>query len=97
MLEIDPQTRAKIVQLRKEKTTIVSISESTGINPPCVANVLKEELEEKYDSYSLKSTKKVFSKQQKREVVTLRKNCISLDGIKDITGILVHNIQAILE
>ena len=97
MLKIDPHIRTKIVELRKARTTILTISENTGISTPYVSNILKEELGDQYDNYKLRNTGRVFSEQQKKGVVTLRKSGYLLKAIKDITTIPVRNIQAILK
>jgi len=97
MLKIDPHIRTKIVELRKARTTILTISENTGISTPYVSNILKEELGDQYDNYKLRNTGRVFSEQQKKGVVTLRKNGFFLEAIKDITNIPVRSIRDILK
>ncbi len=97
MLQIDPQIRAEIVKLRKLRIRLVSISEDTGINVVYVSNILKEELGDQYYIYSLKKPKKIFSDQEKKELVALRKEGNSLESIKELTNNSVHNIQKLLK
>ena len=94
MLQIEPQIRTEIVNLRKSRISLLSISECTGINVIYVSNILKEELGDQYDSYRAKKT---FSEQQKREVVALRKEGNILEAIKNITKIPMHSIRCILK
>lgn len=85
MIEIESQTRTEIVKLRKLKTSLLSILEKTGTHVVNIANVLKDELGDQYDLYSLKIPKIDFSDQEIEEIVYLRKNWTTLKQILEHT------------